>query len=166
MRNFLMAIILWRLNAHLGWSVLNGIGWKVMVRCGLHNHRLDKDLKGHDILGRLKDHERKFVNDMTKWNMAPRYIVASMKDKDPENLTRVTQVYKARTTYRTIKRGTLTEMQMMLSLIHKEKYMCWTRNRENPDIVADIFWTDPDSVKLLNMFHLVLIFYCTYKTNR
>ena len=63
-------------------------------------------------------------------------------------------------------RGSMTEMQMLLSLIHQEKYMCWTRNREDSDIVADIFWTHADSVKLLNMFHLVLIFDFTYKTNR
>ncbi|XP_058764157.1 uncharacterized protein LOC131637575 [Vicia villosa] len=36
-------------------SASNGIGWKVVVKCGMHNHRLDKDMLSHDILGRLKD---------------------------------------------------------------------------------------------------------------
>ncbi|XP_058741481.1 protein FAR1-RELATED SEQUENCE 5-like [Vicia villosa] len=132
----------------------------------MHNHRLDKDMLGHDILGRLKDDERKFVNDMMKYNMEPRYIASALKDKDPENLTNITQIYRARATYRLGKRGALTEMQMLLSLIHQEKYMCWSRNKENSDIVADIFWTHPDFVKLLKMFPLVLIFDCTYKINR
>ncbi|XP_058760449.1 uncharacterized protein LOC131633780 [Vicia villosa] len=92
--------------------VQSGIGWKVVVKCGMHNHRLDKDLVGHDILGRLKYDERKFVNDMTKYNMAPRYIVSVLKDKYPENLTSITQIYRARVTYRLGKRGALTEMQM------------------------------------------------------
>lgn len=78
----------------------------------------------------------------------------------------VTQVYKTRATYKMSKRGPLTEMQMLLNLIHGEKYMCWTRNRDDSNVVADIFWTHPDSVKLLNMFYLVLIFDCTYKINR
>ncbi|XP_058751096.1 protein FAR1-RELATED SEQUENCE 5-like [Vicia villosa] len=147
-------------------SVPSGIRWKVMVECGMHNHRLHKDMLGHDILGRLKDDERKFVNDMTKYNMAPRYIVSTLKDKDPENITSITQIYRARATYRLGKRGALTEMKMLLNIIHQEKYMCWSINKENSDIVADIFWTHPDSVKLLNMFPLVLIFYCKYKTNR
>src|ERR1051325_6890648 len=64
-------------------SVPSGDGWKVMVRCGMHNHKLDKELVGHDILGRLKEEERKIVNDMTKYNMAPRYIASALKDKDP-----------------------------------------------------------------------------------
>ncbi|XP_050876919.1 protein FAR1-RELATED SEQUENCE 5-like [Lathyrus oleraceus] len=147
-------------------SVSIDSGWKVIVWCGLHNHKLYEDLKGHDILGCLKDYERRFVSDMTKYNMTPRYIVTTLKDKDLENLISVTQVYKARTTYNVNKRNTLTEMQMLLSLIHKEKYTCWTRNREDSNIVAGIFWTHSDSVNLLNIFHLVLIFDCTYKTNR
>ncbi|KAI5421169.1 hypothetical protein KIW84_044859 [Lathyrus oleraceus] len=53
-------------------SVASGSGWKVMVRCKLHNHKLSKDLEGHDILSCLKDYERQFVNDMTKCNMTPR----------------------------------------------------------------------------------------------
>ncbi|XP_050902765.1 uncharacterized protein LOC127115212 [Lathyrus oleraceus] len=102
-------------------------GWNVIVMCGLHNHKLPKDLEGHDILGRIKDHERWFVNDMTKYNMAPSYIVTALKDKDPEKPH---------------------------------------RNREDSNVIDDIFWMHPDSMKLVNMFHLVLIFDCTYKTNR
>ncbi|XP_058734083.1 uncharacterized protein LOC131605790 [Vicia villosa] len=143
-----------------------GIGWKVMVKYGMHNHILDKDFIGHDILGRLKDYERKCVNDITKYNMASRYIVSALKDKDPENITSITQIYRARATYKLGKRGAMTEMQMLLILIHQEKYMCWTKNKENSDIVGYIFWAQPDFVKLLNMFPLVLIFDCTYKTNR
>lgn len=73
--------------------VQSGSGWKVTVRCGFHNHMLAKDLNGNAILDHLKDHERKFVNDMTKYNMAPRYIVVDLKDRDIKNLTSVTQVY-------------------------------------------------------------------------
>ncbi|XP_058742600.1 uncharacterized protein LOC131615116 [Vicia villosa] len=99
-------------------SVSSGGGWKVTVRCGFHNHILAKDLDGHDVLGRLKDNERKPVNDMTKYNMAPRYLTDALKDRDPENLTSVTQLYKARFTYKISKRGPFTEMQHQLSLLH------------------------------------------------
>lgn len=44
--------------------------------------------------------------------------------------------------------------------------MCWTRHMKKSYIIADIFWTRHDSVKLLKMYHLVLIFDCTYKTSR
>lgn len=42
--------------------------------------------------------------------MAPKYIIAALKDRDPENLTSATQVYNARYTYKTSKRGSLTEI--------------------------------------------------------
>ncbi|XP_058733832.1 uncharacterized protein LOC131605502 [Vicia villosa] len=63
-------------------SVPSGIGWQVGVKCGMHNHKIDKDMLGHDILGRLKDDERKFVNDMMKYNMAKISKNISMKCKE------------------------------------------------------------------------------------
>ncbi|XP_050875265.1 uncharacterized protein LOC127078894 [Lathyrus oleraceus] len=119
--------------------VANDSGWKVMIRCGLHNHKLSKNLDDHDILGLLKDHERQFVNDMTKYNMAQKYIVTALKDKDPDNFTSVIQVYKATSTYNMRNRGSLTELQMLLSLIHREKYICWTRNMDDLNVIVDIF---------------------------
>ncbi|XP_058772558.1 uncharacterized protein LOC131646563 [Vicia villosa] len=94
-------------------SAPSGISWKVVVKCGMHNHRLDKDMLGHDILGHLKYDERKFMNDMIEYNMAPRYIVCALKDRDPENLMSITQIYKAMATYRLGKRGALTEMYQL-----------------------------------------------------
>lgn len=106
------------------------------------------------------------MNDMTKYNMAPIYIVAALKDRDPENLTSVTHVYKARSIYNANKRGLLTEMNHMSSLINEDKYMYWIRKMDSSNGIADIFWAHSDLVKLLNMFHLVLIYDFTYKINR
>lgn len=47
----------------------NGKGWNIMVRCDIHNHDLDKDLIGHDILDHLKPDERLIVNEMTEHYM-------------------------------------------------------------------------------------------------
>lgn len=90
--------------------------------------------------------------------MTPRYIIVSLKDRDPKNLMSVTQVYKASYTYKMSKRGLLIGWKHLLNLIPEYKYMYWTRNMDNSNVIAEIFWTHPDSVKLLNMFHLVLVF--------
>ncbi|KAJ1382929.1 MULE transposase domain [Sesbania bispinosa] len=37
---------------------------------------------------------------------------------------------------------------------------------EDSDVVRDIVWTHPDAMKLLNIFHIVLIIDTTYKTNK
>lgn len=62
----------------------------MVVRCEFQNHKLSENLDGHDILVCLKVHERQFMNDMMKYNMASWYIVSALKDKDPENLISVT----------------------------------------------------------------------------
>ena len=51
-------------------SVPSGSGWKVTVKCEFHNHVIVKNIEDDGALGRLKDSERKFVNYMTKYNMA------------------------------------------------------------------------------------------------
>ncbi|XP_050890431.1 uncharacterized protein LOC127095843 [Lathyrus oleraceus] len=100
-------------------SVSSGRGWKVTVMCEFHNHILSKNLDGNDVLDRLKDHERNFVNDMTKCNMTPRYTVVALKNRDLENLTSVTNVYKARSTFQTSKRGYQIQGEPIpLELIH------------------------------------------------
>lgn len=58
-----------------------------MVRHELHNDKHTKDLDGHDILGHLKDDERQFLSDITKYNMAPRSISTALKERDPETLS-------------------------------------------------------------------------------
>lgn len=102
-------------------SLPSGSGWRVTSE--FHNHKLAKDLDDHDVLGHLKDNERYFVNGATKYNVVPIYIIVALKDKDPENLTSVTQMYKEIYTYKTSKRGSFIEMQYLSSLIHEEKYM-------------------------------------------
>lgn len=84
------------------------------------------------------------MDDMTKYNITLRYIVTALKKKDPRNLTSVTQVYKARSTYNMSKKCPLMEIKMLLIRIYGEKYMCWTRNMNDSNVVTNIFWTHCD----------------------
>lgn len=42
----------------------------------------------------------------------------------------------------------------------------WSRRRDDLDVLSDIIWALPNSVKLLNIFHTILIMDNTYKTNK
>lgn len=97
--------------------------WNIKVRCDIYNHSLVEDFYGHDILSRLKPNERQFVNDMTMYNKAPRYIMGSLKDENIMNLASVRQVYKARDTYHSTIRAPFTKIEHLLGLINPEKYM-------------------------------------------
>jgi len=45
-------------------------------------------------------------------------------------------------------------------------YVHWCRCEEVSNVVQDIFWTHPDSVKLVNLFNIVILIHSTYKTNK
>ncbi|KAH1210984.1 Protein FAR1-RELATED SEQUENCE 5 [Glycine max] len=53
-----------------------------------------------------------------------------------------------------------------MKLIDCDQYVYWFRQLGNEDVVGDIMWAHPNSIKLLNSFPTVLICDTTYKTNK
>jgi len=51
-------------------------------------------------------------------------------------------------------------------LLKRDNYIHWHRCHESSRVVSDIFWTHPDSLKLLNTFSNVFLMDNTYKTNK
>ncbi|MCI89390.1 hypothetical protein A2U01_0110678, partial [Trifolium medium] len=53
----------------------------------MHNHELNKELEGHLMVGLLKPQEKEFLDEMTRNLIAPRNIISTLKDRDPNNKT-------------------------------------------------------------------------------
>ncbi|XP_058732665.1 protein FAR1-RELATED SEQUENCE 5-like [Vicia villosa] len=146
--------------------IKDGSGWKVDVKCGVHNHGLLDRLEGHSFVGRLTTDEKQHVADLTKRHVPPRHILISLQERDPENITRITQIYKHTSVIEAEIRGPRSEIQHLLKLIEEANYVYWSRKRDDLVVVRDIFWANPDSVKLLSLFPSVLIMDATYKTTK
>ena len=58
------------------------------------------------------------------------------------------------------------KVQHLLKLIEHNQYGYWFRRIDTQDVVKDIIWSNPDSIKLLNSFPTVLIYDTTYKMNK
>ncbi|KAI5439307.1 hypothetical protein KIW84_024907 [Lathyrus oleraceus] len=144
----------------------DGSGWKIDVKYGLHNHGLPDRLEGHSFIGRLTTDEKQHVVDLAKRHVAPRNILLSLQDKFPENVTRITQVYKHKSVIEKEIRGPRSEIQHLFKLIEDAGYVYWSRKQDDSEVVREIFWAHPDSVKLLNIFPIVLVMDSTYKTNK
>jgi len=136
------------------------------VICGLHNHDLAETLVGHPYAGRLKPDEHALVVDMTKSLMKPSNILLTLKENNKDNVTTIKQLYNARYTYKRSVRGSRTELQQLMMLLERDQYIHWSRCYQDSEVVSDVFWTHPDSVKLLNAFSIVLLMDSTYKTNK
>ncbi|KAJ1390985.1 OTU domain [Sesbania bispinosa] len=149
-----------------GRPVSTGDGWRLNVVCGYHNHEVAENLEGHAYAGRLNVDELSLVNDMTKNMVKPRNILLTLKEHNKDNVTTIKQIYNARQACRTSLRGPRTELQHLMKLMERDKYVYWHRRHEDSDVVRDIVWTHPDALKLLNLFFIVLIIDTTYKTNK
>ncbi|KAJ1391958.1 MULE transposase domain [Sesbania bispinosa] len=149
-----------------GRPLANGAGWKLNVVCGVHNHEVAESLEGHPYARRLTVEEKLLLEDMTKNMVKPRSILLTLKDHNVHNVTTIKQIYNARTAFRKSERGPRTELQHLMNLMEHDNYLYWHRRAETSDVVRDIMWAHPDAVKLLNLFHIVLIVDTTYKTNK
>ncbi|KAK2373976.1 protein FAR1-RELATED SEQUENCE [Trifolium repens] len=145
----------------------DGSGWKVHVKCGVHNHGLTDQYAGHPRKARLTADESKRVEDLTKCKVAPRNIVLDLKRQNPDSVVDAKQIYRKRNMLQKQERGPRTEMQHLLQWLDDAKYVTWNRRRDDgSDVLSDIFWAHPESIKLLNLFSIVLVMDCTYKTNK
>ncbi|XP_020216699.1 PKS-NRPS hybrid synthetase CHGG_01239 [Cajanus cajan] len=134
--------------------------------CGYHNHDLAETLVGHSYAGRLSAEEKSLVGEMTKNMVKPRNILLTLKDRNVHNLSTIRHIYNYRQAYRSSMKGSRTEMQHLLKLLERDKYVYWYRKVDNFDVIKDIFWSHPDSIKLFGTFHTILLIDSTYKTNR
>ncbi|KAL5153782.1 Protein FAR1-RELATED SEQUENCE 2 [Glycine soja] len=128
--------------------VAGGEGWMVKLICGVDNHELTKSLVGHPY-------------SMVK----PRNILLTLKEHNANSCTTIKQIYNARSAFRSSIRGSDLEMQHLMKLFERDQYIYWHRIKDE-DVVRDIFWCHPDSVKLVNACNLVFLIDNTNKTNR
>ena len=135
-----------------GKPISNGDGWVLKVMCGYHNHDLSKTLVGHPFAGRLESTEHSLLVDMSKSQVKPANILLTLKEKNECNVTTIKQVYNARYTYKRSLRGSRTELQQLMMLLERDNYIHWSRCEEESEVVSDLFWTHPDSVKLFLYF--------------
>ncbi|XP_052724909.1 protein FAR1-RELATED SEQUENCE 5-like isoform X2 [Vigna angularis] len=134
--------------------------------CGHHNHELAETLVGHPYAGRLNTSEKSLLVDMTKSKVTPANILLTLKQNNDRNVTTIKQIYNARHAYKRSLRGSITELQQLMMLLDRDKYIHWSRCADDSKVVTDLFWTHPDAVKLLNSFNVVFMMDYTYKTNR
>ncbi|XP_004499397.1 uncharacterized protein [Cicer arietinum] len=134
--------------------------------CRLHNHELVATLENNAFMRRLKEEDKKHVDELIKYHVALRHILSSLRDRDKENVTNISQIYKRRSTYMKNLKGPRIDMQHLLKLLEAKKYASWSRNHGDSNVVRDMFSTHPDFRTVLNMFPLVLIMDITFKTNK
>ncbi|XP_052736662.1 PKS-NRPS hybrid synthetase cheA-like [Vigna angularis] len=107
----------------------DGAGWVLKVMCGHHNHELAETLVGHPYAGKLNTSEKSLLVDMTKSKVTPANILLTLKQNNDRNVTTIKQIYNARHAYKRSLRGSRTELQQLMMLLDRDKYIHWSRYR-------------------------------------
>jgi len=137
----------------------------VKLICAVHNHELVNSLVGHPYAERLTKAEKTLIVDMTKSMVKPRNILLTLKEHNANSCTTIKQIYNARSAFCSSIRGSDIEMQHLMKLLERDQYIHWHEIKDE-DVVRDIFWCHPDTVRLVNTCNLVFLIDNTYKTNQ
>ncbi|XP_052730443.1 uncharacterized protein LOC128195805 [Vigna angularis] len=117
----------------------DGVGWVLKVMCGHHNHELAETLVGHPYAGRLNTSEKSLLVDMTKSKVTPANILLTLKQNNDRNVTTIKQIYNARHAYKRSLRGSRTELQQLMMLLDRDKYINWSRCADDSEVVTNLY---------------------------
>ncbi|XP_057429902.1 uncharacterized protein LOC130723010 [Lotus japonicus] len=140
--------------------------WKVIVHSRIHNHDTAEILQGHSFVGRLNSDEKAMVGSMIEKRVKPSDMLIALREKNPNNLTRIKQIYNEKQAYNRIKRGPFSEIQHLMKLLESDKYAHWSRVEGGSNVIKYLFFAHPDSIHLFNEFSTVVLMDSTYKINR
>ncbi|XP_058774718.1 uncharacterized protein LOC131648990 [Vicia villosa] len=70
--------------------------WHFSMICGVHNHTLETNLYGHPSACRLSREEENVISKLSTIKVAPRNILTDLKQKKPDNVSNIKQVYNER----------------------------------------------------------------------
>ncbi|KEH34176.1 hypothetical protein MTR_3g462670 [Medicago truncatula] len=127
-----------------GYVVKEENTWNSAILNGVHNHKMLPYLAGHILAERLMKDDKEIICDLTKSSAKQKNILTNLKKKIKESMTNIKQVYNERHNLKKAQRGNMTEMQYQIPKLEE--------NKCDNDIIQDIFWTHPQSVKLFNNF--------------
>lgn len=139
--------------------------WMVQVECGRHNHALST-YGGHSYVGRLTSEERNLVYEMTKAGVKPKNALSILKERDPSNASTLQNLYNVRKKMRVEEKVEKTHLQQLMLLIDQHGYIQHNRRDSETDVVKNLFWAHPDSIRMAKCFPYVFIMDSTYKSNK
>ncbi|XP_035838827.1 protein FAR1-RELATED SEQUENCE 5-like [Helianthus annuus] len=121
-------------------------------------------MEGHPYAKRLFEDEFNLVAELTRMNVAPRDILAIIKERNLSNVSTLRTIYNARNKIRMVDQIGKSPMQVLLSLLHSNGYV-YEITTTGLNELENLFFIHPTSFDIWRAFPHVLIIDVTYKTN-
>ena len=147
-----------------GKFVVNEGGWKILIVDDKHNHDADEHLEGHAYAMRLSQEEVGTVRQLSEQNIAPRNILGTLRQKNPDNKSSLKTVYNVKEKIKKSTRIGDTPMKVFFSMLDRNNYEHFDSVDESNTVQA-VFFMHPKSKIMWRAFPHVLLMDSTYKTN-
>jgi hypothetical protein len=140
--------------------------WSLNIVNGEHNHDTTQHFQGHKYSEWLWLDEKELVPEQTENMDAPRNIMSTLKKRRVTTKTTIKHIYNVRYRMKKSNRDPMTEMQHIMKCLVVRKHLFSHIVLPGTEMLSDILWAHPGSVKLFNTFPTVLIMDSTCKTNK
>ncbi|XP_022032371.1 uncharacterized protein LOC110933458 [Helianthus annuus] len=138
--------------------------WTLKVTCDQHNHQPVLFMEGHPYAKRLSEDEFNLVAELTRMNVAPRDILAILKERNLSNVSTLRTIYNACNKIRMVDQVGKSPMQVLLSLLHSNGYV-YEITSTGLNELENLFFIHLTSFDIWRAIPHVLIIDVTYKTN-
>ncbi|KAD4384566.1 hypothetical protein E3N88_24734 [Mikania micrantha] len=125
---------------------------------GLYN----ENLEGHPYVRGFTQEEEDMVENLTERHMDPRNILSSIKKHNPANVSISRDVYNLQQKIKNKKKFGDTPMQVLENVLHSQRYVYYTRDDIETNVMEDIFFYHPKSYCWWRAFPHILMMDAVY----
>ena len=140
--------------------------WHLSVKNSEHNHEPTEDIQGHVMHRRMGGENHDKVASMLLAGIAPRQILTSLKQEDPNFLSNSQDIYNFKKKIAKQTKQGKSSMEYVLEYLStsREDYISNKLISSDGNLVA-LFFAHPQSVRLARKYNNLCLLDCTYKTN-
>ncbi|GAU13438.1 hypothetical protein TSUD_127340 [Trifolium subterraneum] len=128
--------------------------------------KMTQHFQGHKYVEQLRPDEKELMRELTENMALSRNSISNLKNGRQLTATTIKHIYNARYRLKKFSRGPRTEMQQLIKCLLEGIYLYTHGVLPDTEMLSDILWAPPDSVKLFHTFLTMLIMDLTYKTNK
>lgn len=140
--------------------------WHLNITNGEHsNHSASENMIGHSRARGLNDQQEAVVNNMLKSGTAPKNIMTTLQQDDPNILFTKRDLYNLKWKLRKTELNGRTPIKALLDQLKTGDYAHDVKCDHDGN-VTHLFFAEQRSIEFTRKFSDVLLLDCTYKTNR
>ena len=139
--------------------------WRLQVKDSHHNHPPSLNPSAHHVFRRRTQTQKQSIKSMSKAGAAPKQILTSIQQQDPNTYITASDIRNDRKTIRAGYLGERSSIEVLLDELSTSEWVFDVR-KDSENHIQYLFFAHKKQIELLRANPDVLLMDCTYRTNK